>query len=111
MGLSPLFRYHYELPTNPGAKWIDQHMAWLMQQRVVPTRTDDMFQDADKVGYVSTQLTHLPRLVGYDTGNMLTFVDNSEGIYNLTDESVNRTFWCNVMNFPFKQRTDTTASE
>ena len=109
VGLSPLFHYHYELPTNLGAKWIDQHVAWLMQQCVIPTRTDDVFQDTDEVGYVSTQLTHLQRLVGYDTGNMLTFVDNSEGVYNLTDESVNQTFWQDVMNFPFKQQTDMTA--
>ena len=33
VALAPLFRYHYKLPTNPDAKYIDQHMAWLVQMR------------------------------------------------------------------------------
>ena len=103
MALSPLFRYHYELPTNLHAKWIDQHVAWLMQQRLRPTRTDDVFEDADEFGYVSTQLTHLPRLVGYDMGNMLIFINDTNDVHRLTDENVNRTFWCDVRDCPFKQ--------
>ena len=89
MALAPLFRYHYELPTNPSAKYIDQHMAWLVQMRNQVLRQEDPFQDADEYGYVATQLTHLPRLVAFDAGNMLTF---GEDPTCLSEEAVNCTF-------------------
>ena len=52
VALAPLFRYHYELPTNPSAKYIDQHMAWLVQIQNQVLRQEDLFQDADEYGYV-----------------------------------------------------------
>ena len=89
VALAPLFRYHYELPTNPSAKYINQHMAWLVQMRNQVLRREDPFQDADEYGYIATQLTHLPRLVAFDAGNMLTF---GEDPTHLSEEAVNRTF-------------------
>ena len=107
--LSPLFRYHYELPTNPSANWIDPHLAWLVQQGVRPNRKNNVFEDADNFGYVSSQLTHLPKLIGYDSGNMLTFVEDCSEVHQLTDKNVTRTFLRDVKNHPFRLRTDTTA--
>ena len=42
-------------------------------------REDDCFLDSDKYGYVASQLTHIPQLIGYDYGNVLTYskhIDN-----------------------------------
>ena len=105
VALAPLFRYHYELPTNPSAKYINQHMAWLVQMRNQVLRQEDPFQDADEYGYVATQLTHLPRLVAFDAGNMLTF---GEDPTRLSEEAVNRTF-LKDLNREFRHRTDTSA--
>ena len=33
----------------------------------------DLFEDAHEYGYVATQLTHLPRFVSHDAGNMLSY--------------------------------------
>ena len=82
--MAPLFRYHYELPTNPDAKYIDQQI----QNQVL--RREDPFQDADEYGYIATQLTHLPKLVSFDPGNMLTFGEDDNLLSS--EEAVNRTF-------------------
>ena len=37
-------------------------------------RHSDPFQDANEYGYVATQLSHLPRLNGYDPGNLLSYI-------------------------------------
>ena len=105
VALAPLFQYHYELPTNPSAKYIDQHMAWLVQMRNQVLRQEDPFQDPDEYGYVATQLTHLPRLVAFDAGNMLTF---GEDPTRLSEEAVNHTF-LKDLNRQFRHRTDTSA--
>ena len=105
VALAPLFRYHYELPTNPSAKYIDQHMAWLVQMRNQVLRREDPFQDADEYGYVAMQLTHLPRLMAFDAGNMLTF---GEDHTCLSEEAVNRTF-LKDLNREFRHRTDMSA--
>ena len=106
IALAPLFRYHYELPTNPDAKYIDQHMAWLVQMRNQVLRREDLFQDADEYGYVATQLTHLPKLVSFDAGNMLTFGEDDNLLSS--EEAVNCTF-LKDLNREFRQRTDTSA--
>ena len=36
-------------------------------------REDDCFLDSDKYGYVASQLTHIPQLIGYDYGNVLMY--------------------------------------
>ena len=80
-------------------------MAWLVQIRNQVLRQEDPFQDADEYGYVATQLTHLPRLVAFDAGNMLTF---GEDPTRLSKEAVNRTF-LKDLNREFRHRTDTSA--
>ena len=35
---------------------------------------EEMFQDANKYGYVATQMTHLPQLPSYDPGNIMSYV-------------------------------------
>ena len=80
-------------------------MAWLVQMRNQVLRHEDPFQDADEYGYVATQLTHLPRLVAFDAGNMLTF---GEDPTRLSEEAVNRTF-LKDLNREFRHRTDTSA--
>ena len=105
VALAPLFRYHYELPTNPGVKYIDQHMAWLVQLRNQVLRMEDPFQDADEYGYIASQLTHLPKLVAFDPGNMLTY---GEDPTHLSEENLNRTFLSDL-KLEFRQRTDMSA--
>ena len=53
----------------------------------------------------ATQLTHLPRLVAFDAGNMLMF---GEDPTRLSEEAVNRTF-LKDLNREFRHRTDTSA--
>ena len=40
----------------------------------IDNRDSDIFQDANDYGYVATQLTHLPKCVGYDVGNVLSYL-------------------------------------
>ena len=105
VALAPLFHYHYELPTNPSVKYIDQHMAWLVQLRNQVLRMEDPFQDADEYGYVTSQLTHLSKLVAFDPGNMLTYGEDST---RLSEENVNRTFMSDL-KLEFRQRSDMSA--
>ena len=66
---SPLFRQHYEFPTNPSLKESNEHEPWWD----IEDRESDLFEDADEYGYVATQLIHLLRFAGYDAGNMLSY--------------------------------------
>ena len=69
---SPLFRTHYDHPTNPrilGENELVNGDWWKGC-----TRHSDPFQDANHYGYVSTQLSHLPTKMGYDPGNLLTYL-------------------------------------
>ena len=68
---SPLFRRHYEFPTNPSLKGVvvDNLPNW----HDIENRDEDIFEDPDEFGYVATQLTHLPKMLGYDIGNILTY--------------------------------------
>ena len=68
-------------------------------------RLEDPFQDADEYGYVASQLTHLPKLVAFDPGNMLTF---GEDPTRLSEENVNRTFLSDL-ELEFRQRSDTSS--
>ena len=89
---SPLFRQHYEHPTNPSLNGVDDDEAWCD----IDNRENYCFQDANDFGYVATQLSHLPRLMDYDFGNVLTYrsvSDNEEGarLYDLCRPSLSNT--------------------
>ena len=66
---SPLFHMHYKYPTNlqihpdemEGEWWFLDHQS-------------DPFQDADNSGYVATQLSHLPKMMGYDPDNLRSYL-------------------------------------
>ena len=47
---SPLFRQHYEFPTNPSLKESNEHEPWWD----IEDRESDLFEDADEYGYVAT---------------------------------------------------------
>ena len=67
-----MFRLHYEFPMNPSLKGtvvLDPDGWWENEDR-----HDDLFEDPNEYGYVSTQLTHLPRCMGYDCGNLLSYL-------------------------------------
>ena len=69
---SPLFRIHYEYPTNPSLKGIvvnDPDNWWDIEER-----DSDIFEDPNEYGYVSTQLMHLPNYLGYNFGNVLSYL-------------------------------------
>ena len=76
---SPLFCMHYEYPTNPqmcpdmmeGEWWLCNHQS-------------DPFQDSDNNGYVATQLSHLPKMMGYDLGNLLSY----RPLYNVNGQEI-----------------------
>ena len=38
------------------------------------THQSDPFQDADNNGYLATQLSHLPKVMGYGPGNLLSYL-------------------------------------
>ena len=83
---SPLFRHHYEFPTNPLLKgdMVNDPINWWD----INDRDSGIFEDADEYGYVSTQLTHLPKCI-YDIGNILSYLPiydlnvPKEVLYNL----------------------------
>ena len=77
---SPLFRHHYEYPTNPSLMHHVDQVAWWD----INHREDDCFLDSAKYGYVASQLTHIPQLIGYDYGNVLTIANIS---------IINQTIW------------------
>ena len=68
---SPLFRSQYERLTKPrGFEEVLLNNGW----RVHDDRHSDPFQDANEYSYMATQLSHLPRLSGYDRGNLLSYI-------------------------------------
>ena len=67
---SPLFRTHYDHPTNPRILGEDELVNGDWQEGC--DRHSNPFQDANHHGHVSTQLSHLPTKMGYD--NLLTYL-------------------------------------
>ena len=70
---SPLFRVHYEFPTNPSLKGSTVNNP-MLDWWDIENRDEDIFEDADDYSYVATQLTHLPKCIGYDLGNVLSYL-------------------------------------
>ena len=67
----PLFRSQYERLTKPrGFEEVLLNNGW----HVHDDRHSDPFQDANEYSYMATQLSHLPRLSGYDRGNLLSYI-------------------------------------
>ena len=112
---SPLFRQHYEHPTNPSLSNVDEEVAWWD----INSREDDCFKDANDDGYVATQLSHLPRLIGYDFGNVIMYRalrGNKEGarLYdlkqsNLSGVNVIRKLINETSELPFNLHSDSVA--
>ena len=112
---SLLFRLHYEFPTNPSLKGtviLDPDGWWENEDRC-----DDLFEDPNKYGYVTTQLTHFPRCMGYDCGNLLSYLPiydlqlSNKQIYlrkkfELTPRVVHANFFQQMRNVPFRDRSD-----
>ena len=112
---SPLFRHHYEFPTNPSLKGVvvDNPPNW----HDIENRDEDIFEDPNEFGYVATQLTHLPKMLGYDIGNILTYSPLYDARPNknlnyfrkrerLTLLTVVSSFLEQSQALPFKYRTD-----
>ena len=112
---SPLFRQHYERPTNPSLSNVDEEVAWWD----INSREDDCVKDANDYGYVATQLSHLPRLIGYDFGNVIMYralKGNKEGerLYdlkrsNLSGVNVIRKLINETSELPFNLHSDSVA--
>ena len=115
---APLFSAHYEFPTNLSLRGMvvnDPDNWWDIKER-----DSDIFEDADEYGYVSTQLTHLPKCLGYNVGNILSYLPiydlniSNELSYmrkriELTPRLVHANFLCQSKTLPFKFRTDQVA--
>ena len=114
----PLFRHHYEVPTNPTLKGdvVSDPINWWD----INDRESDIFEDTDEYGYVSTQLTHLPKFIGYDVGNVLSYLPiydlnvPKEVLYmrkrtELTPRVTCANFLHQSHTLPFKFRTDQVA--
>ena len=84
---SPLFRHHYESPTNPSLMHRFDQKAWWD----INHREDDCFLDSDKYGYVANQLTHIPQLIGYDYGNVLTYSEHIDNEPNNLEAHIKTT--------------------
>ena len=69
---SPLFRSHYEWPTNPQGIGEEAFNGWW--NNIPANRQSDPFQDANEYGYGASQLSHLPILNGYDHGKLLSYI-------------------------------------
>ena len=114
---SPLFRQHYEFPTNLSLPGTDvQNGHWWE----IDDRDSDIFEDADDYGYVATQLTHLPKFISYDVGNLLAYrpiydsTTNESDLYlikrtELTSSRVMLNFLYQSRTLPFQLRTDEVA--
>ena len=112
---SPLFRLYYEFPMNlslKGTVVLDPDGRWENEDRC-----DDLFKDPDEYGYISTQLTHLPRCIGYDCGNLLSYLPiydlqlSDKQIYlqkkfESTPCVVHANFFQQMRNVPFRHRSD-----
>ena len=108
---SPLFRMHYEHPTNPrmrrdpfGGEW------WLCNHQ------SDPFRDADDNSYVATQLSHLPKMLGCDPGNLLSYLPlydvNGQEICsksNITSRNMHEHFFYETKHKRFKDRLNSVA--
>ena len=83
----PLFRHHYECPTNLSLMHhVDQDAWWGINHR-----EDDCFLDSDKYGYVASQLTHIPQLIGYNYGNVLTYSEHIDNQPNNLEARIKTT--------------------
>ena len=69
---SLLFRYSYEFQTNQTMKGdiVNDPENWWE----IIDRHEDIFEDASDFGYVATQLSHLPHCIGYDCGNLMSYL-------------------------------------
>ena len=84
---SLLFRHNYECPTNPSLMHhVDQDAWWDINHR-----EDDCFLDSDKYGSVASQLTHIPQLIGYDYGNVLTYSEHIDNQPNNLEAPIKTT--------------------
>ena len=84
---SPLFRHHYECRTNPSLMHhVDQDAWWDINHK-----EDDCFLDSDKYGYVASQLTHIPQLIGCDYGNVLTYSEHIDNQPNNLEARIKTT--------------------
>ena len=52
---------------------------------------DDCFLDSDKYGYVASQLTHIPQLIGYEYGNVLTYSEHIDNQPNNLEARIKTT--------------------
>ena len=114
---SPLFRQHYKFPTNPSLRGTDiQNGHWWE----IDDRDSNIFEDADDYGYVATQLTHLPKFISSDVGNLLAYrpiydsTTNESDLYlikrsELTSSKVMLNFLRQSHTLPFRLRTDEVA--
>ena len=84
---SPLFRHHYEYPTNPSLMHHVDQVAWWD----INHREDNCFLGSDKYGYVASQLTHIPQLIGYDYENMLTYSEHIDNQPNNLEACIKTT--------------------
>ena len=84
---SLLFRHHYECPMNPSLMHHVEQNAWWD----INLREDDCFLDSDKYGYVASQLTYIPQLIGYDYGNLLTYSEHIDNQPNNLEARIKTT--------------------
>ena len=111
----PLFRIHYEFPTNPSLKEnvVNNPDHWWEIDR----HDEEIFEDVDEFGYVAMQLTHFPKCIGYDCGNMLSYLPiydlniSAEVNYHrkqtgLMPRLVHANLLHQARTLPFKFRTD-----
>ena len=69
---------------------------------------EEMFQDANKYGYVATQMTHFPQLPSYNPGNIMSYVPLYDGQTStkdlITDCHVFENFFSEVHKPKFSDR-------
>ena len=108
---SPLFLMHYEYPTNPRMCPDEMEREWWLHNR-----QSYPFQDADNNGCVATQLSHLPKMMGYDPGNLLSYLPlynvNGQEICSkssITSRNVHELFFYEKKHKQFKDRLNSVA--
>ena len=94
---------------------VDEEVAWWD----INSKEDDCFKDTNDYGYVATKLSHLPRVIGYDFGNVImyrTLRGNEEGarLYdlkrsNLSGVNVIRKLINETSELPFNLCSDSVA--
>ena len=115
---SPMVRMHYEYPTSPSLKGgvMNEPAMWWE----VDDSQEDIFEDANDYGYVSTHLTHLTKCGGYDCGELLSNLPmydvsaSTSSIHahkklNLIPQSVHANFLRECRNYFFQDRSDAMA--